>query len=195
MIDELKKRLGSHKGQAIMEYLITYGLALFVILIVLAILVAVVLPSLRAPESCQFTQPGFACNSKPHALVADSGNNVRLLFQIDNVQGKSVKILGFLCTTAAPGNVRVSDVESNGVDVTNANQQSFASGQSKSVGSGTSDIPVEVDCVDGSGSQVVLSPSSNFRGTLAVRYQFSEDIPGAPQRLAVATVTGSVVGE
>jgi hypothetical protein len=51
---------GQRKGQAVMEYLITYGLALFVILIVLAILVAVVLPQLKAPESCQFSQPGFS---------------------------------------------------------------------------------------------------------------------------------------
>ncbi|HSB47319.1 MAG TPA: hypothetical protein VLD37_04840 [Candidatus Bilamarchaeum sp.] len=197
----LDRKPASFKGQAIMEYLITYGLALFVILIVLAILVAVVLPSLKAPEACQFTQPGFTCNSKPHAIVADSGNNIRLLFQVDNVQGKSVKVLGFLCTTAAPSNVRVSDVDDRGVDVTDATQQAFASGQSKSVGnvggggSTPSDIPLVIDCVDGSGNPVVLSPNSNFKGTLAMRYQFSEDVPGAPQRLAVATVTGSVVAE
>ena len=179
------------KGQAIMEYLITYGLALFVILIVLAILVAVVLPSLKAPETCQFTQPGFTCNQKPHVLVADSGNNVHILFQLDNTQGKSVVLQEVLCTTAPTGNIRKSDVDSNGVTL--STPVPMASGESKSLGDAVkSDIKVQVDCKNEDGTSVKLSPNSNFKGTLAVVYSFADDVPGAPPRLATATVTGSV---
>lgn len=189
-----KRKPGSFKkGQAIMEYLITYGLALFVILIVLAILVAVVLPSLRAPTTCQFTQPGFNCNQKEHVLVADSGNNVRIQFQLDNTQGKAIRVTGILCTTAASGNIRKSDVTSNGVVL--GSPVVMASGQSKTVGSPGSDITDEIECVKEDGTTVVLAPASNFRGSLAITYNFQEEVPDAPERLAVATVTGTVIEE
>jgi hypothetical protein len=182
-----------YKGQAVMEYLITYGLALFVILIVLAILVAVVLPSLRAPETCQFTQPGFTCNQAPHAIVADSGGNVRMLFQLDNAQGKAIMVTGVGCFTSPAGNVRKSDVEShNALD----SDQLMASGQSLTFGHETESlVPVEVPCLNEDGTNTVLSANSNYKGTLAVLYHFQGDVPGAPERLAVATVTGTVQAE
>ncbi len=181
----------THKGQAIMEYLITYGLALFVILIVLAILVAVVLPSLQAPETCQFTQPGFTCNQKPHALVADTGNNVHILFQLDNTGGKSVVVSEILCSAAPPSNIRKSDIDANGVTLTTA--VPMASGESKTVGDTVkSDRKVQVDCKNEDGTAMKLSPNSNFKGSLAIVYSYSDDVPGAPPRVAAATVTGRV---
>lgn len=186
---DLKKIERGLRGQAVMEYLITYGLALFVILIVLAILVAVVLPSLRAPETCQFTQPGFTCNQKPHTLVADSSNNVRLLFQLDNTQGKSVVIKGVLCTVAPVGNVRKSDVELL------SSEEPMAAGESITLGGPSADVTSEVDCQNEDGTTTKLAANSNFRGSLGVLYRFSEDQPDAPDRLAVATVTGAVQAE
>lgn len=175
------------KGQAVMEYLITYGLALFVILIVLAILIAIVLPSLKAPETCQFTQPGFSCNQKPHAVVAGTGNDVRIVFQLDNTQGKSVEVTRVLCTTAAPGNVRKDVVESEGSQFT----LSMASGQSYAFGASGA----EIECINEDGTTLKLAPNSNFRGSLGILYKFSEDLPGAPTRLAIATVTSTVQAE
>ncbi|MFN7991870.1 MAG: hypothetical protein U0R44_06985 [Candidatus Micrarchaeia archaeon] len=185
---------GSLKGQAVMEYLITYGLALFVILIVLAILVAVVLPTLKAPETCQFTQPGFTCNQKQHVLVADSGNNVRLQFQLDNNQGKSVKVLGILCTTSPPGNIRKADIASRGLAIPSPGRQ-MAAGESITAGSSGSTITSNIACVDETGAAVKLSPNSNFKGTLALEYAFTDEVPGAPTRLATATLTGNVLSE
>jgi hypothetical protein len=189
MKDWIKSK-GYKKGQAVMEYLITYGLALFVILIVLAILVAVVLPSLQAPETCQFTQPGFGCSAKKHALVADTNDNVILLFQLDNQQGKSVELLDVMCTSNAPGNVRKSDL----ANAAPANfTEQMAAGTTRSFGDLTeSDIQVEVPCYNEDGNQVTLVPGSNFNGALAIVYKFTEDVSGAPSRLAVATLTGSV---
>jgi hypothetical protein len=189
---DLIKSGGYKKGQAVMEYLITYGLALFVILIVLAILVAVVLPSLQAPETCQFTQPGFGCSTKKHVLVADSSDNIRILFQLDNQQGKSVEILDVMCTSAAPANVRKSDVDTA---EPSAFVEQMAAGTSKTFGGSASDLTEEVPCYDEQGNRLTLNAGSAFKGTLAVVYKFTEDVPSAPTRLAVATVTGNVQAE
>ena len=174
---------GSKKGQAVMEYLITYGLALFVILIVLAILVAVVLPSLKAPETCQFTQPGFTCNQKPHAVFADTAYKVFLAFQLDNGQGKAVNILGISCITTAVGNVRKTDIPDFAAPI--------------GIAAGASYTPDEaIECLDDDGTtQTTLSPNSNYKGVLAVKYKYQQDLDLAPDRLAVATVTGSVLSE
>jgi len=188
-MDVKKMKGGYFKGQAVMEYLITYGLALFVILIVLAILVAVVLPSLKAPETCQFTQPGFTCNQRPHTLVADSSNNVRLLFQLDNTQGKSVVVQGVICTEAPAGNVRKTDIDAF------ATPRPMAAGESMTLGGPSADVTSDIECESADGTTVKLAPNSNFRGSLGVLYRFSEDQPDAPDRLAVATVTGSVQSE
>lgn len=185
-----RKRTSYKKGQAVMEYLITYGLALFIIVLVLAILVAVVLPSLTAPEECGFTQQGFTCNQKQHVLVADASNNVRLLFQLDNTQGRNVKIYGVLCTDATTGNVNKTEVENYGywLGTDPGEYQPLAAGQSFQFG-GTGD---EVMCKKPGGAQIVLSPNSNFRGTLAVVYGFEDEVSGAPTRISVATLSGNV---
>ncbi|MEW6721831.1 MAG: hypothetical protein AB1324_01060 [Candidatus Micrarchaeota archaeon] len=188
-MDLKKYSLGRKRGQAVMEYLITYGLALFVILVVLAILVAVVLPSLRAPEACQFTQPGFTCNQNPHTLVADNSNEVTLLFELANTQGKSVIIKGVLCSDEPPGNIRKEDI-----DLWPSEKQ-LASGEARTLGgpnSDWSDVSDPVECVMGDGTTVQLAPNSNFDGSIGVLYRFAEDHPDAPDRLATATVTGVV---
>jgi hypothetical protein len=192
-MEKEKMKGGYKKGQAVMEYLITYGLALFVILIVLAILVAVVLPSLRAPETCQFTQPGFTCNVKPHVLVADNDDNVRIVFQLDNTQGKAVNVLGVSCITTSPGNVRKSDIDPlPGYP----DGKVMAAGESITIGGLGADIEEEMDCMEEDGStQTVLAPNSDYQGVIAVKYKFQNDVPGAPDRLAVATVTGTVQAE
>jgi len=192
---DLLKSGGYKKGQAVMEYLITYGLALFVILIVLAILVAVVLPSLQAPETCQFTQPGFGCSTKKHVVVSDINNEVNILFQLDNHQGKSVIITDVMCSTATPGDVRKSDLAIRDPDAIAPANGQMSAGSTKSFGGTGADLPAEIPCYDESGNLLILTSGSNFKGSLAVTYRFSEDVPGAPERLAVATVTGNTQAE
>ncbi len=180
-------KFGSKKGQAVMEYLITYGLALFVILIVLAILVSVVLPSLKPPETCQFTQPGFSCSTKQHVLVASADNKVSLLFQLDNQQGKGVNVIDVLCTVKPSGNIQKADVTAKGTA-----GKAMVAGSSITFGGVGADIAVPVNCLDDNGNALVLAPNSNFKGTLAVIYTYQDDIAGAPQRMATATLAGTV---
>ena len=177
-----EKLSGSKKGQAMMEYLMTYGLALFVILIVLAILVTVVLPSLKGGEQCTFTQAGFSCNQKQAVLTAGSGNVVSLLFQLDNGKGRDVIINRTLCTTAPIGNVVRDTVNSRGTAV--------AGGSSTMVAGATSNF--NIPCIDENGRPVTLAPNSNFKGTLAITYNYVDEVSGAPARLDVATVSGTI---
>ncbi len=190
---------GYKKGQAVMEYLITYGLALFVILIVLAILVAVVLPSLQAPETCQFTQPGFSCSTKKHVLVSDVNNDVKVLFQLDNNQGRGIIVTGFICSTATGANIRKTDIDGYMADNSYTIDQELSAGQTMTFGApvsgGQMHFPNEVWCVDEGGNRLSLTPGSAFKGSIAVMYNFQDDVPGAPARLAVATVTGNTQAE
>ncbi|MFA5382322.1 MAG: hypothetical protein WC356_04090 [Candidatus Micrarchaeia archaeon] len=50
------------KGQAAMEYLMTYGWALLVIVIVLALLLIILGGYVQGTPSCLFEEAGFVCN-------------------------------------------------------------------------------------------------------------------------------------
>ena len=179
------------KGQALMEYFITYGVALLVILIVLGIIFALVLPMLKAPTTCKFSDPNFSCNQKEHVLVADSNNNVRILFQLNNVGSRSVDLFGVVCTTKTPGNIVKADVPGS-----DGSSKLATIGAAGSILGGTSSDPTDVvDCIKEDGTKVQLNPNSNFKGTLAIAYKYSEDIPTAPMRLATATLVGTVQAE
>lgn len=175
-------KFGNKKGQAVMEYLITYGLALFVILIVLGILVAVVLPTLKVPEGCQFTQPGFSCNQKQHVIIADkTDNSVSVLFYLTNDQGSAINITGLLCTTKPAGSVDKSDITALASPVVLAPGGAYSFNNTAITG-----------CTDENGVEVIMTPNSNFKGSIAIKYKRMDDVTGAPVRIAVATLTGNV---
>lgn len=176
----------AHKGQAMMEYLMTYGVALVVILIVLAVLVTVVLPTLKPPENCQFSQPGLSCNVKKHAILADTSNNVRLVFQLDNQQNGQINVLGIRCSTAPAANIQKAQV----IPRLSA-PISIPQGGSRSLGiTGT---PVTtINCYNAdTGAVMQLTPNSEFKGSLAVVYTSQGDVAGI-EKLAVATLSGVV---
>jgi len=174
-----------------MEYLVTYGLALLVILLVLGILFAVVFPMLKAPSDCKFTDPSFSCNQKQHALVADTSNNVNILFQLDNTGSSAIQVLDVICTTKAAGNLKTTDFKGA---LTATEQATLSSSQSMTFGppSSAATVKKDITCTKDDGSNVVLTPNSQFHGTLAIQYKNTEEVPGAPPRIATATVTGTV---
>ena len=175
----------SRKGQAMMEYLITYGFAIFIIVFVLAVLLTVVLPSLKPPENCQFSQPGYSCSTKQHVIVSDpSLNNVKVIFQLDNQQGKGVEIKNILCSDQPAGNIQKEDVTTNGKAISGTDSD-MVPGESTTF---------TVDCKGADGSVVVLAPNSNFKGTIAILYRFKDEVSGTgvPSRMATATLTGNV---
>jgi len=184
-----KARLKTLKGQALMEYFITYGVALLVILIVLGIIFALVLPMLKPPTTCKFSDPNFSCDQKEHVLVADPSNKVRVLFQLNNVGSRAVNVKGVLCTTKTSGNIQKGDVD----DLAEAEPIGAAGSISAGSASGT-DIGV-VSCYKEDGTPVQLTPNSNFKGTLAIKYSYQDEVEGAPVRIAMATLIGTVQSE
>jgi len=183
---------GYKKGQAMMEYLMTYGLALFIIVVVIGILVAVVLPMLNPPDSCNFTQPGFSCKK---VIVADKTNgNTEIIFQINNEAGRGVSLFKVLCTEAPVGNVQPTMMSVPPYTWAMPDPgYAIPAGGSKSFGSTTSDQTQKITCLKQDNSVVTLAVNSNFKGTLAVEFKYDDDVQGAPHRIATATVTGSVI--
>jgi len=77
-----------------MEYLMTYGWAILVIIIVIAVLfyIGVLNPRNVTPSSCTFP-PGISCVS--YKLVANTG---QLSLTLGQATGHSMQILGIKCT-------------------------------------------------------------------------------------------------
>ena len=82
---------GKMRGQAAMEYLMTYGWALLVIVIVIAILL--IINPFSAPQGCRFDDLGFSCSNP----VADSSG--QLYVRVTNGQSSNIKVAGVVCTT------------------------------------------------------------------------------------------------
>jgi len=175
----MQRRKGYRKGQSTIEYLMTYGFAFFVIVLVLALLFGLVLPALKAPETCQFSQPGFSCSTKAHAIFNDAGA-VSLALQLDNQQGKEITVEKVACIQMSPGNVERSFAESNGVGPSESALKSGAS------------MELLVPCVGEDGSALDLAAGSDFQGSFALVYKYKNDLPTAPSRLAVATLSGAI---
>ena len=81
--------VGKMRGQAAMEYLMTYGWALLVIVIVIAILISLNLFS--APQGCNFESSAFACGTP----VVDTHG--LLYLPLTNGNANDIKLVGVVC--------------------------------------------------------------------------------------------------
>ncbi|MDO8554284.1 MAG: hypothetical protein Q7S22_05730 [Candidatus Micrarchaeota archaeon] len=174
------------KGQAAMEYLMTYGWAILVIVIVLAALWFLSGQFFKPPENCLFSQPGLSCgDTKP--TIFNEGGVVKVSIQMFNQQGQNVKVHQVLCTNAAIGDVKrnwgtkfVSDL-----NVPAGGSVKFLTG---------SDSPT-VDCISKPGTPstpVSIAVGGDFRGQFVVWYNFDNDVDQSVWRQASAAITGSV---
>lgn len=172
MIGELTMAFGkkdsTRKGQAAMEYLMTYGWAILVIVIVLAVLLF--LNPFKAPETCLFAQPGFTC-SDPMPQVYNDGSSTMVAMKIGNKQGQTVTIKRVLCTTAS-----VSEV-----DKTNPSAKTV----SDDVGAGA--------FWNGTATcDSLTQANSQFKGSLVIWYNFKNDPDQTIERQASATLISTV---
>jgi hypothetical protein len=80
------------RGQAALEFIMTYGWAILVVLVLIGALayMGVVNPKRLIPESCVFST-GITC--KDYILTQPAGSNLQVRFTIENNLGKSI-ILG-----------------------------------------------------------------------------------------------------
>ncbi len=175
----------SLKGQAAMEYLMTYGWAILVIVIVLAVLLFYLPQFLRAPESCVFSSAGFTCSDQRPTIFVASDNTVHLAINVFNGQGKAITVSKVMCTTGSTVNTNSTEGESTG---TPEFPDDIAAGQV---------VPyANVPCEDASGNAVSFAPGSDFRGNFIIWYRYTDDIaPPGVSRQANAIVSGPVLGQ
>ena len=165
------------KGQAAMEYLMTYGWALLAIVIVIAALIY--LNPFRAPELCLFQQQGFSCSEPNPQLYSDDseGGDVSMNVRIWNKLGKTVIVHGVLCTNAQVTEMELAD----------------ASSFSRKIPTGTSGDFFNVDCIGSDGTQVQMQANEEFRGKMLVWYNYEEDLNMEIKHEAQANVISVVV--
>jgi hypothetical protein len=162
-----------------MEYLMTYGWAILVIVIVLALL-AFFLPRLtKTPEVCQFSQPGFGCSDNPAVVINSSTQQVEAAFNLQNGKGQAVNVSKILCTTGSFSDANYSFA----TPVTPGNELVPAGSTRR----------MSAICVDANGNPISLTPNSDFKGVIVIYYNYVNDVTTIP-RPADAVLTGTVLG-
>ena len=147
-----------------MEYLMTYGWALLVIVIVIAILL--IMNPFSAPQSCKFDQIGFACNNM---AVTTTG---ALLGSITNGNNNGIKIIKVECMKP---NTQPSNPTNTGGTVV-ARQANY-------------EIPAGITCVGASGAK-----GADYSGKIWVYYANDEDNQATyPVRIASANIVTKLI--
>ena len=162
-----KKLNGKSRGQAAMEYLMTYGWALLVIVIVIFILLFI--NPLKPHEGCRFDTIGFTCT----APLVDSNGTLYLSFT--NGNSNNIEIHAINCTTDRTTKPPAS---SDTMSVNLQRQEPYS---------------LKIQCYDAKGGKLQPSAGSDFTGRLWVFYRNEEDGTNYPMRSTSATVTTTVV--
>ncbi|MCC7569923.1 hypothetical protein KO465_01090 [Candidatus Micrarchaeota archaeon] len=82
----------ARKGQAAMEYLMTYGWALLIIIVVMAIFIGLIL-NIQTPRACDFSTAGFICHDPMPAIMGSD-----LKGRLGNGPHQQVTIHAIACT-------------------------------------------------------------------------------------------------
>ncbi|MEM2138139.1 MAG: hypothetical protein QW568_03565 [Candidatus Anstonellaceae archaeon] len=160
----------SMRGQAAMEYLMTYGWALLVIVIVIAILL--IINPFSAPQGCRFEQIGFTCadpliktDGKLYLSITNGNNNAVSVVKVSCTVDKSTSPPSFGTTAGYPVNVaRQGNLTLNGEP-----------------------------CKKADGSSLSLSQGGEFSGKLWIWYRNDEDPANYPNRTISANVVAKAV--
>jgi len=154
-----------------MEYLMTYGWALLVIVIVIAILL--IMNPFSAPQSCKFDSVGFGCSNM--VVVSKAGSSSFLLGGITNGNNNAVKIYHVECVKSSAAKPAYSlTASSNYTEVSNQGVYSF---------NATTTSPDYVACAD-----APTIAGADFSGRIWVFYKNSEDGTDYPLRSVSANL-------
>lgn len=165
------------KGQAAMEYLMTYGWALLVIVIVIGILL--VLNPFASPQGCRFEQLGFTC---PTPIVKSDGS---LYMQITNGNNNDIVVQNVTCVQGT-STVAPTFATSTAWTAAKAVQRQGSFELSNST--------VSVKCKKADGTAIgTLNAGADFSGKVWIFYKNSEDPGSYPVRVTSATITTKVV--
>ena len=170
------------KGQAAMEYLMTYGWAILAIVLVIAALIF--LNPFRAPEVCLFEQAGFTCNEPPpqlYVMRSDAEGNLYMNAKLWNQAGQTIVVKYVLCTNA-PG-TEVPDVRTD--------PGQYVQGSSR-ISTGSAITLTGVPCYDRNGERIETQQNQEFRGKLVIWYNYENDIDPNVQHQIKANVISKV---
>jgi hypothetical protein len=177
------------KGQTAMEYLMTYGWAILIIMVVLGVLyyLGVLNPSQLTPSQCAFP-PGFSCTT--YKLKSSSGN---LSLQVGQGTGKTVIVTGVFCSanmssSYSPGALTGKAVlyDSNENVTITSGASAYIAGDDKTGDTGKS---IAVTCYDANEqlpSPSLTSVGSIYIGRLYVNYT---EVQTGMERITVASLT------
>jgi len=156
----------ARRGQAAMEYLMTYGWALLVIVIVIAILL--IMNPFSAPQTCRFDSIGFACDN-----IAVKATDHTLLGSITNGNNNGITVFGVACTKQS-ASAPTAPAQTGGTKV--ARQAKYS-------------IPSTVKCND-----APTKAGDDFSGKVWVFYNNDEDdLTTYPVRVASANLVTKVI--
>ncbi|VVB58003.1 Uncharacterised protein [Candidatus Anstonella stagnisolia] len=158
------KIFGITKGQAAMEYLMTYGWALLVIVVVLAALLFI--NPFRAPEQCTFDTPSFVCG-KP-LLTADNEHAGKLYGKITNGFSSGIYVYEVICSNSKEAPAPTS---TNSIFVPASNDYAING----------------IECKKD--NTAPMSVGEDFSGKLYVYYKLPDDGADFPRRVASATLS------
>ena len=185
---DIKKK----KGQAAMEYLMTYGWALLVIVIVLALLLVILGGYVQGTPSCLFEEAGFVCNEVTPIMDV----NGSLYGKFQHAQNEPINLYRVGCVE---GQVNKNDV--NWIETVNLVGTPLEISPRASMKFGDLDmLPAALvgdgtPCYDASGVALTgLSPGSQVRGQLWIEYNYKSDasIGYTGKRTATATFVTNV---
>ena len=163
------------RGQAAMEYLMTYGWALLVIVIVIGILLW--MNPFSAPQGCRFDQIGFTCENP----VIDS--NGALYMKVTNNNNNAINLIGLACVQDRSNNLPTFRNE--------LDKQQFINRQGSF---DTSNESIRLYCHKFDGTALSsLQSGSEFSGKVWVFYRNEEDGSNYPIRSTGATIVTKVV--
>ena len=161
----------------------TYGWALLVIVIVIAILISLNLFS--APQGCNFDHPGFVCGAP---VISTNGS---LYMQLTNGNPSNIKLVAVVCTTDK------SPTAPTLVANPLASTASGYFGDKLVVTQSTIDLtnvtPTSQPICTKSGVLSTWTPGADFSGKIWVFYQNEEDGSNYPIRTATANIVTKTV--
>ncbi|VVB66360.1 Uncharacterised protein [Candidatus Gugararchaeum adminiculabundum] len=184
MFELLKRK----KGQAAMEYLMTYGWAILVIIIILAALLYLGILGPQTIKSCTFSGSEIFCNTAKLTADPTSTTGVKLSLEVQNGAPKTINIVGVACTASATAPTMTGYVVG-----TAANSKQVPSGQKSSLPGDLSGGAYTLYCTDGSGAAVTLPAGQPYTGKIYLAY--CEDgycTSGAKYHIIVGDVSGKL---
>lgn len=169
------------KGQAAIEYLMTYGWAILVIAIVIVALYMMTQTHFTL-EQCQF-QPGFICNDPlPQVYKDNQDGKIYMSIRVHNKQPRTIIVKKVLCTVSPPSDISPVDAQDlgSGISIPPNTYYTFSSKTGE-----------EVLCKKGS-FDLDLAPGQTFRGYFVMWYNYEDDPEQTVMREAKATVSLNV---